>query len=249
MKGDGARRESKIRPMSEKDEIAHRLSQQLALARRLRASAKVEPTQGAARQRLRSWQSERLARTHADLLADPRFEHAARFFLTDLYLPTDFGKLDSEVERVVPIMAKLLPVAGLETVADAAELDGLSELLDAAMLQALGSNLAALNGAAYGRAYRQVGRRPDRERQIQLIEHLGHTLARLSSLPFSAGTLAMMRRPARLAGLGGLQDFLQRGFDAFKDLHDADEFLRRIVTRERRLLQALFAGDDSLLGE
>jgi hypothetical protein len=236
--------------MSEKkEEIVGRLWRQLALARGLRASAKADSARAVARQRFRAWQSERLQRTHADLLAEARFARAARFFLTDLYAPAGFGELEAEVERVVPVMAKLLPAAGLETVADAIELDGLSELLDAAMLEALGSDLAALDAAAYGRAYRLVGRRPERERQIRLIEDLGHALDHLTHQPFIAGALAMMRQPARLARLGALQDFLERGFGAFREMRGIDEFLQRIVTREYRLMEALFAGDDGLLGK
>jgi hypothetical protein len=58
-----------------------------------------------------------------------------------------------------------------------------------------------------------------------------------------------MRKPARLAGLSKLQSFLERGFAAFRKMGGADEFLRLVIARERKLLNALFAGDDSLLGE
>jgi hypothetical protein len=59
----------------------------------------------------------------------------------------------------------------------------------------------------------------------------------------------MMRRPAQIAGLGELHDFLQRGYDAFAKMGDATEFLERILGRERKLLLTLFAGDDILLEE
>ncbi len=145
-------------------------------------------------------------------------------------------------------MSKFLSDAGLETVADAIELDALSEDLDAAMVVALGRHLTSLDAAAYGRAYRKVDRRPDRERQIDLIQHLGQSLDRLTRRRFIAATLAVMRKPAKLAGLGNLQSFLERGFTAFRKMGNADEFLALIVTRERNVLDALFAGDDSLLG-
>jgi hypothetical protein len=231
--------------MSEAQEILTRLAQQLTLARELRAAAIADSARAAARQRLRSWQSMRLQRTHADLLADPRFARAARFFVTDLYSPAGFGKIETEVQRVVPVMARLLPGAALETVADAVELDALSERLDAAMLDALGSG-ASIDSAAYGSAYRKVGRRDDRQRQIRLVEGLGRALARLTRLPFIAGVLAMMRRPARFAQLDELQDFLERGFAAFAATRDVDDFLHRIVDREYRLMETLFAGDDAL---
>jgi hypothetical protein len=171
---------------------------------------------------------------------------AATFFLTDLYGSKDLTRLDADVRRVVPTTKRLLPTAGLETVADAIELEALSEELDLAMAAALGPNLTA---AAYGRAYRKVDRRNDRERQIDLIEDLGHSLDRLVHQPLIGTALSMMRRPARFAGLGELHEFLQQGYDAFRTMGGAGEFLNLIVGRERKLLEALFAGDDSLLSD
>jgi hypothetical protein len=233
--------------MSEKDAIVQRLTGSLKLAMALRGAATGEL--GAARQRLRAWQAVRLARTHADLLASPRFGPAASFFLTDLYGVNDLSARDAEVERVVPAMTRLLPAAALETVADAIELDALSEDLDAAMLRTLGSEVAALDAALYGRAYRTTGRREDRERQVELIGHLGHSLDLLARQPFIGASLALMRRPARLAGFGDLQSFLERGYDAVRRIGGADDFLKLIVARESRILAALFAGDDSLLDQ
>jgi hypothetical protein len=232
--------------MPEKEEIAVRLAEQLARAAALRSSA-TSDAKAAARRSLRVWQAQRLARTHADLAASARFGEAANFFLTDVYGANDPGNRDAEIQRVVPVMTKLLPAAGLETVADAIELDALSEALDASMVVALGRSVTAIDAAAYGRAYRKVGRRQDRERQLDLISHLGQSLDRLTHQPFVATTLALMRTPAKLAGLGELQSFLERGYAAFHKMGGADEFLRRVIAREREVLEALFAGEDRLL--
>jgi hypothetical protein len=233
--------------MPEKEEIAARLAEQLTRAAALRSSAQADAKAAAARRSLRVWQAQRLARTHADLAASARFGEAANFFLTDVYGANDPSNRDAEVQRVVPVMTKLLPAAGLETVADAIELDALSEALDAGMVAALGRSVTAIDAAAYGRAYRKVGRRRDRERQLDLISHLGQSLDRLTHQPFVATTLALMRTPAKLAGLGELQSFLERGYAAFHKMGGADEFLRLVVAREAEVLEALFAGDDRLL--
>ena len=50
----------------------------------------------------------------------------------------------------------------------------------------------------------------------------------------------MMHGPAKLAGLGELHAFLERGFNAFRSLRRADEFLETIVQRERELMVSLF---------
>ena len=54
--------------------------------------------------------------------------------------------------------------------------------------------------------------------------------------------LKAMAGPARLAGLSQMHDFLARGFDAFRSIGGASEFLERIERRERAILEALYAG-------
>lgn len=235
--------------MSDRDDIIQRLVDRLAFVSNLRASGKKASSTSSRRLALRAWQAARLARTHADLLEDAHFGGAAAFFLADIYDLKDLSKRDAAIKRIVPIMTNLLPSAGLETVADAVELDALTESLDAEMVAALGSKVTSLDGPSYGVAYRTVGRRADRERQILLIDHLGHALDSLAHQPLIGSTLAMMRMPARLMGLRDLQDLLERGYGALSGIGDVKVFLRLIMTRERRLMKALFAGDDSLLDQ
>jgi len=54
--------------------------------------------------------------------------------------------------------------------------------------------------------------------------------------------LSMMRQPARLAGLAPLQDFLERGFAAFRAMHGAADFLRIINERETGILEVIAGG-------
>jgi hypothetical protein len=235
--------------LSDTDDAVERLHHQLDHAAKLRGYAKADPHVEAARERLRAWQAARLARTHADLLVSPKMGPAATFFLSDIYGANDLSKLAGDVKRIVPVMTKVLPTAGLETVADAIELHALSEELDIAMAKALGSKIGKLDGAAYGRAYRKVDRREDRERQIALIDDLGQALGRLIHQPFVSSGLTLMRMPAKLARVGALHSFLERGHEAFRKIGDTKKFVDLIVSRERKLLKALFAGDDSLLDQ
>lgn len=234
--------------MNDPRDVVERLVCQLDRAAALRAATRDKPRLETARQRVRAWQSVRLARTHADLLASPRMGLAATFFLTDLYNAENLARVGANVRRIVPAMKKLLPAAGIETVVDAIELEALSEELDLAMATALAARSGEISAGTYGDAYRKVGRRADRERQIQLVEDLGKSLDHLVRQPFVGTTLSLMHVPAHVAGLADLQDFLQRGYRAFVSMGGAAEFLGRIVGRERRLLEALFTGDDSLLG-
>jgi len=235
--------------LGETEDVIERLHQQLDLAAELRGSAKAAPEVEAGRERLRAWQAARLARTHADLLASSNMGPAATFFLTDIYGANDLSKLAADVKRIVPVMTKLLPLAALETVADAIELHALSEDLDIAMVKALGSKIRKLDAAGYANAYRKVGRQSDRERQIALIDDLGQALSRLIDQPFVSSGLSLMRTPARLAGLSELHAFLEHGHDAFRKIDNTKTFLDLVISRERKLSKALFAGDDSLLDQ
>ena len=62
----------------------------------------------------------------------------------------------------------------------------------------------------------------------------------LTRKPLLRNSLRLMRGPARTAGLGSLQGFLERGFETFREMRGATDFLATIGTRERALLDALF---------
>ncbi len=226
--------------MTTKNEIVARIETQLEIAARVRAMLTADPGGQAAREALRTWQAARLARTHADLLDSPRYASTASFFLSDIYGPKDLSRHEEGVRRILPLMKSVLPVPGLETVADAIELNALSESLDAGMVAALKKKVFSLTEADYAKAYRTVGRRPERERQIAIISHLGKSLDKLTTKPFIGAALSMMRKPALLAGLGDLQEFLERGYHAFRTMKGADEFLELITSRELALLNEWF---------
>ena len=223
---------------------ANELRQHLYAAKLLRRLANDAPDAARKRLLLREWQAARLSRSYPDLLASERFGKAAHFFLTDLYGPKDFSSRDEEVERIMPLMLSILPLSALQTLSLAIEVDALTEALDAAMVVELekAGAIDAIDAEAYASAYRAVGRQLDRERQIDLIQSTGEALDRLAKKPLLTTLLRLMRAPAHLAGLGDLHEFLESGFDAFRHMGDAHEFLDIIETRERRVLENLFSG-------
>jgi hypothetical protein len=58
---------------------------------------------------LRAWQSERLAQTYADLLADRQFRSACLFCLSDIYAPCDFSQRDHDFERIHSYLSRIVP--------------------------------------------------------------------------------------------------------------------------------------------
>lgn len=208
----------------------------LAEARAIRGGAIEDPKQGADRLAVRLYQRQRLAQTHADLLSDPATGAAARFFLNELYGTDDVSARDAEVEKVIKVLVRFLPAAALGTLADALEIDALSEVLDMELATAwrrADPSATVLDAAAYKTAYRAMGRFDARERQLALTEQIGGSLCRLARVPLLRGLLAMMRSPAHRAGVGHLHDFLERGYDTFANLPDPTGFVSTIIARER----------------
>lgn len=229
--------------LTTRNAVRSRIEAELNVAAGVRAKLAADPKGRERREALRLWQAARLARTHADLLESPRYGETALFFLRDLYGPKDLSRHEAEVQRILPLMMKVLPEAGLETVGDAIELNALSESLDADMSAVLKEKVFALTEADYVKAYRIVGRRADRERQIGLIARLGSSLDRLTRKPFVGAALSMMRKPAIVAGLADLQNFLERGYTAFRTMKGASEFLDAITSRELALLDKWFGNE------
>lgn len=192
---------------------------------------------------VKAWQAGRLARSYADLSADPRYAKATEFFLGDLYGAKDFSGRDDAMLRIYPVMVRTLPRGAVETAALAIEVDALSEELDRRVAAVL--EPGAITQDSYARAYREAGTRAERERQIELIDEVGRRLDTLVVKPMVYTTLKLMRRPARMLGMEDLQTFLERGFEAFRHMGGADEFLATIAARETKILNRLFSGHSS----
>jgi hypothetical protein len=190
---------------------------------------------------LKRYQQARFARTHADLLAHPRYGRAANFFLTELYGPQDFTGRDAQFARIVPALVRLFPQDIVETVEALAAVHALSERLDSAMGEQLGE--AAPTRAGYVRAWQATGDRAGRMRQIELVMAIGVALDRHTRSFMLRASLKAMRAPARAAGMATLQAFLEAGFDAFVAMRGAEEFLARIEQRENALARRLFEAD------
>jgi hypothetical protein len=214
---------------------------QLQRARALHDERAASVTLAAALDRIAQWQSRRLKQTYADLARSPRYAAAVTFFGTDLYGPGDFSRRDADLARVVPLMSKMLPDGVLATVASAMELSVLSHELDRELLRHL-EPAAPLSVESYCDAYRALDDRNSRRHQVELIMGVGRALDRFVAKPLVRAALVAMRQPARVAGFGALQDFLERGFAAFRAMHGADEFLAVIEARETALMDDILAG-------
>lgn len=224
--------------MSSKDALVR----ELVHVQRLHEERRDNPILAGALDRLAAWQARRLRMTYADLAADARYAAAIQFFQDDLYGPADYSRRDADLARVVPTLVKVLPDSVIATTAAAVELNALSQALDRAVLARLPRADATFTVAEYCKAYRRAGSFPLRKRQIALIGEIGTALDHAVRKRFITTALALMRRPARMAGLAALQDFLERGFAAFRGMRGANEFLSTIERRETRIHEAIVGG-------
>jgi hypothetical protein len=212
------------------------------LARRLSLETRASQTRdfpGRLRE-LRAWQAARLARTYDDLRRDRHCSRAIDFFLSDLYGPLDAGPRDRQLMRALRVLRRTLPAAARTTFERALELDVLSAELDHAMVALMRG--WPVGGGEYATVYRRVGRRDERERQIDLVVAIGTDLDRIVRRDWIATVLHLWHAPARISGFGALHDFLERGFESFRSIRDAGAFLQTIREREVELMERLFAG-------
>lgn len=191
-------------------------------------------------QAVKRYQQQRFSRTYADMLSNSRYRGAARFFLDELYGPADFTRRDAQFLRVAPAIARLFPAELAHAVVVLAELHAISERLDSAMAHHLRKQ-KTIDAPAYISAWQATGQASQRELQIALTLEIGAILDRYTRKPLVRQTLRIMRGPAQAAGLGELQRFLEVGFDAFKAMKGAAEFLALVGQRERALAAALYS--------
>ena len=186
---------------------------------------------------VKGWQQQRLRRCYADLAADPQYAKAIAFFLEELYGTKDSAIRDRDLIRMYPTMKRLLPKFAFDTVERALELDVLAEEFDQALARELATT--SIDEASYADAFRRVGRRADRLHQVALMQRVGKGLEVVVDKPLIYSALKMLRRPARMAGLGEMQQFLEAGFTAFKHMGGADHFLQTIAARETQLIERI----------
>jgi hypothetical protein len=225
---------------SSESAVAERLSAALTRVIALRERLDADPALAVPWRELKHWQAQRLRRTYPDLFSQPRYRIAGDFFLSEIYGARDFSQRDREALRVVPRLARMLPERAVETLMLAVELDEMSEQLD---VRVAAQVCLPIDDARYALAYARAGTPEERRAQIDHVERIGRALEKLARLPLLTGMLHLMRAPAEAAGLSHLHQFLRRGFDAFKAMGPAGEFLQTIRERETRLMERLFAGE------
>lgn len=230
-------------------EAARKIRGAVAQVELLRQALEASPALRDAVTQVKRVQSRRFAGTYADLLAGGPYAAAAQFFLVELYSDKDYAERDAQFARIAGALEKLFPEQVASTAVALAQLHALTEELDQAMALAWLAQVGdeASEASRYVAAWREVGRRADREGQLRVVLGIGQEMARLTRTAGLRMMLKMMRGPAAAAGLGALQRFLECGFDTFAAMarrrEGAEQFLGTIRMRESALMLMLFDAD------
>lgn len=194
---------------------------------------------------LRTWQSERLKRTYADLLDDQHSRAVCLFFLSDIYAPRDFSQRNDEAERVHVFLSRIVPPPVLQLLAGIIELNRMTDNLDHQLLGVLVEQLNvsdAITVEQYAEGYRRCDNFAARSEQIDRVTDIVTKVGEGAHI-FGIGiAIQLLRQPALAAGWAHLYDFLIRGYDAFRQMRDVQGFAKIIGDRERRILDQIFAG-------
>lgn len=229
--------------MSTATQAADRIRTHLARVARLREQADAVGLAQAVHE-IKQLQARRFRATYSDFLADGRHATATRFFLEELYGEHDFRERDRQFGRIAGALERLFPEAVAQLAVDLAETHALTETLDHQLATHwMAQDPATPVATRYTQSWRLTGQPLQRERQLVVVLHMGTELQRLTRMTTLRVALKMMRRPAQVAGLDALQQFLERGFDAFAIMGDATRFLLAIQQRERHWIRTLFDAD------
>lgn len=192
-------------------------------------------------------QAQRFAGTYQDLLTSTSYAACANFFLEELYSAKDFAERDAQFARIAGALQRTFPQQVVATAVALAELHKLTEELDLAMALNWQLQPGLPDAQAYVLAWRAVGRREDRLWQLNTVLEIGQELGHLTRKPGLHFMLKMMRKPAELAGLGSLQNFLESGFKHFASLArnkgTVSSFLDTVKARESAWIARLFDAD------
>ena len=186
---------------------------------------------------VQAWQCKRLLATHQQMYQQKRFKPAVEFFIDELYGPNDFSQRDQDIARIVPKMSKFLPEGALQSLASALHLNTLSFELDFDLAKKLVDS--EINRDTYAKAYIDCDNFSTRQQQIDYIRTLGNDLADVVKMKGISSLLFISRKPAKMAGVLALHEFLEKGFKSFKNLGNVEDFIVPVADKEQQIMLQL----------
>lgn len=220
-------------PLSPRRQAANLFRAQMRRSNELHTRYLADPQLQKNYDRFANWQLDHLLPFFADLYKQPGYAEAIDFTMNDL-AGVGISSRDRDLERAAPAITRMLPLGALKTIAAAAEMNARVLESNIAIYRALlirNKLPDVITEMDYCIACRKASSLEELVELVHLITGLGRTLKSLIHIPMIGVTLRAMRVPAHAAKFGALQDFLERGYDTFKQIPDIDLFLSEIEIR------------------
>lgn len=193
-------------------------------------------------ERFADWQLQHLLPYFSDLHARDGYAAAIEFTMNDL-AGIGISRRDHDLERAAPVITSTLPLAALETIATAAEMNARILDVNIGICRCLlvGNDLPTrITEYEYCVACRKASSLEECVELVHLVTALGRTLQSLVHIPMIGITLRIMRAPAHAGGFGALQEFLENGHRTFRQIPDIEHFLGEIEVRMVEVFERIY---------
>lgn len=233
--------------MSARTDAAERFREHIRRSNALHAAYLENPVFLQSFDRFAQWQLGFLLPYFDDLHRQEGYREALDFTMSDL-AGVGISARDRDLERAAPAITRMLPTTALRTIAAAAEMNARVLELNTAICRCLVAGNPGHNNRLpdeikvpdYVAAYRAASSLEECIELVHLTTDLGRTLSSLVTVPLIGMTLRAMRGPANAAGFGALQNFLETGYDTFRNIPDIQYFLETIETRMIEIFEMIF---------
>lgn len=193
------------------------------------------------KQQLQAFQVQMLTADYADFGVQPRYAALMRFFFSALYAPQDFSRRNASFRTLHDWLVGLIGQDPVRVLAQAIELNDLTESLDDDMVIALRILGVSdhITRDLWEEAYRRVGRRADRIRQVEMLVEIGKVLDTVAAVPLVDVQLRAVRPAVALLGWEHVVDFLVEGYAAIRTARPIAAALEAIRRREQARIDRL----------
>ena len=205
---------------------------------------KKDPDFNTLKRELQRFQSERLNRTYADLMVDPRYAGLGDFFFNRLYAPKDFTFRDTSIKSLQHLLEGRIYRPMTAAMLKVIELHELTDNLDDRMVEKMVATGIGpkLTMDLYQAVYRQLNNYDQRVYQISLIVDVTRIFHGLSRKWVVAISLKTVTVAAHLLKSAKIIDFINEGYLAFRKVKRIDHFVDTITRRERAWHDKLWRG-------
>lgn len=190
---------------------------------------------------IRKEQVSRLKETYKDFMESEEYVKITDYFFSQIYDTQYKDKRDAAFNQLYEKMVSVVGKKRIKRVSELKELNELTDDLDIGLTEIHMERYPnqEVRRESFEHCYFLQNRLDDRKRQIQLLVETTGFFHKLAHIPFLSFVIKPTRLAAKAMGIEHLMHFFMQGYDAFKTVDDASEFLNAVRKRELEYLEYL----------